>query len=211
MSARPGNEKLRLQEGMVDRGGANIEEYLAGITRWHDEAQALCALLEGEGLTGAIKWGAPCYMTTGGNVALIQRMKHYCALAFTRGALLDDPANVLERPGSHRSLRQIRLRSPEEVAQMAPVIRDYIRRAITLTQDGHRIAPPKDDDISMPAELEKALAADPALGAAFFALTPGRRRGWMLYIGAARKPATRTARILRGREEILALRGPGGR
>lgn len=195
----------------MDRGGASIADYLADITRWHNEAQALCALLEDEGLTGVIKWGAPCYMTAGRNVALIQRMKEYCALAFMRGALLDDPGNVLEQPGSHRSLRQIRFRSPREVAALEPVIRDYIRRAIILTREDRRIAPQADGDIPMPAELEEALAADPALGSAFVALTPGRRRGWMLHVGTARKPATRTARILRGRENILALRGPDGR
>lgn len=195
----------------MDRGGANIEDYLAGITRWHEETRALCALLQGEGLVGAIKWGAPCYMTAGHNVALVQRMKHYCALAFTRGALLDDPGNVLEQPGSHRSLRQIRFRSPREVAALEPVIRDYVRRAIILTLEDRRIAPRVADDIATPAELNGALSADPALDAAFSALTPGRRRGWMLHVGTARKPATRTARILRGRENILALRGPDGR
>lgn len=195
----------------MDRGGASLEHYLAGITRWPEETRALCTLLEGEGLTGTIKWGAPCYMAAGHNVALVQRMKHYCALAFTRGALLEDPEGILERPGAHRSLRQIRLRSPGEVAALAPVIRDYIRRAVTLTLEGRRIAPRIADDIAMPAELTEALSADPALDAAFCALTPGRRRAWILHVGAARKPATRTARILRGRAEILALRGPGGR
>jgi len=195
----------------MDRGGASVEDYLAGISRWRDEARALCALLEDEGLSGTIKWGAPCYVTRGGNVALIQRMKDYCALAFTRGALLDDPAGVLEQPGSHRSLRQIRLRSVAEIEMQAPVIRGYIRRAAALTEAGRRIPPREDDDLPMPPELGAALDADPPLAEAFAALTPGRRRAWLLHVGSARRPATRTARISRGRGEILAGRGPDGR
>ncbi|MCC7320592.1 MAG: YdeI/OmpD-associated family protein [Rubellimicrobium sp.] len=195
----------------MDRGGASVDEFLAGITRWREEAAALCALLEDEGLAGTIKWGAPCYVTTGGNVALIQRMKDYCALAFVRGALLDDPAGVLTRPGTHRSLRQIRLRSLSEIEAMAPVIRDHIRRAIALTQEGRRIAPVTEGDIPMPDELNEALAADPDLAGAFDALTPGRRRSWMFHIGAARQSATRDARIARGRDLLLSGRGPDGR
>ena len=53
----------------------------------------------------------------------------------------------------------------------------------------------------------KRLKADPALSAAFDALTPGRRRGWVLHVLTARQPATRHARIDKAAPRILAGKG----
>ena len=50
-------------------------------------------------------------------------------------------------------------------------------------------------------------AADAELSTAFFKLTPGRQRSYVIYLNAAKKTETRVARILACRERILAGKG----
>jgi uncharacterized protein YdeI (YjbR/CyaY-like superfamily) len=47
----------------------------------------------------------------------------------------------------------------------------------------------------MPEEFQAILDEDPALRAAFEALTPGRQRGYLLYFAGAKQSKTRTARV----------------
>jgi len=52
-----------------------------------------------------------------------------------------------------------------------------------------------------------ALDDDPELAQAFQALTPGRQRSYVLHLEAAKKSETRTARIIKARDRILAGKG----
>ncbi|MEM8591859.1 MAG: YdeI/OmpD-associated family protein, partial [Pseudomonadota bacterium] len=63
------------------------------------------------------------------------------------------------------------------------------------------------DDLELPAELVDALDADNALREAWEALTPGRRRGWVITFAQPKKAETRVGRIEKAREKILAGRG----
>ena len=62
-------------------------------------------------------------------------------------------------------------------------------------------------EIDMPDELTEALDADPELAEAFQALSPGRRKSYMFNLNQAKKSATRTARIEKFRERIIAGKG----
>jgi len=64
-------------------------------------------------------------------------------------------------------------------------------------------APVKD----LPEELSPILAEDPVLAAAFEALTPGRKRSYVIHVGGAKQAATRTRRAEACIPEILAERG----
>lgn len=55
----------------------------------------------------------------------------------------------------------------------------------------------------IPEELEQAFEADPTFKAAFFALTPGRQRGYAIYISQARQKATRLDRIAKNKDRIF--------
>jgi uncharacterized protein YdeI (YjbR/CyaY-like superfamily) len=59
----------------------------------------------------------------------------------------------------------------------------------------------------VPAELRRKLEAMPALKTAFEALTPGRRRAYILYFSAAKQSGTREARIEKCVPRILKGRG----
>ena len=59
----------------------------------------------------------------------------------------------------------------------------------------------------LPAELVDAMDSDPELAEAFHALTPGRRRSYVIHLGSAKQSATRIRRIAKLRDRILAGKG----
>ncbi len=185
-----------------------IAAFFEAESPWQDTLAALRELLRGSPLEETFKWSTPCYTHDGGNIAAVWRMKAGAALAFFRGALLPDPEGILAPPGPNsRAMRRVMLTSPQEVTQRAPALGRAIDAAIQLKREGRKIdfaaAPPPE----MPDALAQRLAEDPALKAAFEALTPGRRRGYALHIGGAKKPETRATRMDRCAPRILDGKG----
>ena len=78
--------------------------------------------------------------------------------------------------------------------------------AIEIEKKGLKVAMPA-DDLDLPGEMVQAFAADPGLASAFEALTPGRRRSWILHIRSAKKSPTRALRIERAASKIRAGKG----
>jgi uncharacterized protein YdeI (YjbR/CyaY-like superfamily) len=187
-----------------------IGAFFADPGPWQAEASRLRALVLAHPLTEGFKWRSPCYSLAGpngGNVATIWRMKDYCALAFFKGALLDDPAQALVAPGENsRAMRTLRFTDTTQIAAMESAINGFLRAAIAVEGTGQKIDFPK-DDVPVPDELTGRLADDPDLAAAFDALTPGRRRGWLLHFSAPRQSATRLSRIEKATPRILAGKG----
>jgi uncharacterized protein YdeI (YjbR/CyaY-like superfamily) len=184
-----------------------VEAFFAGAQRWQAELAALRAILLGCPVTEEFKWRAPCYTFRGANVATLWGLRDACGLGFFKGVLLKDPAGALVAPGENsRSVRVARFTSTAGIAAAEAVLTDYVREAVEVEKAGLKVAlGTRDPDL--PAELTDRLAADPALKAAFAALTPGRRRGYVLHFSGAKQPATRTARIARCAPRILAGKG----
>ena len=90
------------------------------------------------------------------------------------------------------------------------VIRAYVREAVEIEKLGLKVELPK-DDLTPPDELDQALSSDMALRAAYDALTPGRRRSWILHVAQAKQSATRSARIAKARPRILDGKGQSER
>lgn len=182
------------------------DSYFAKSKLWPAEAAHLRTILLGCGLDEGIKWGKPCYMQDGDNIAIIQEMKGFLALMFFKGALLDDADGILTPPGPNsNSGRQMRFNAINEIDDAADQIRAFVAAAIKIEQDGLKIEKPL--VIELPEELKTRLAKDAELKAAFDALTPGRQRGYGLYIGGAKQSATRIARIEKHRDRILEGKG----
>jgi len=59
----------------------------------------------------------------------------------------------------------------------------------------------------LPEELIDAFADDPDFETAFYALTPGRQRSWMLHFSSAKQSATRSSRIQAGMANIRRGKG----
>lgn len=183
-----------------------LDRSFSDATRWRREADRLRAILLECGLTEALKWGKPCYVHDGKNICIVQRMKTFLALLFFKGALLDDPDNVLEVQGPHsRSGYRMRFTDVEDVERMASRVRAFVRQAIEVEQAGLEVE--KSADFEYPEELVDKLAEDPHFKAAFERLTPGRKRGYVLHFADAKQASTRLARIERYRRHIVDGKG----
>lgn len=174
---------------------------------WLEGLRALRAICRDMGLEETAKWGHPCYMHAGRNIALIGAFRGDFRFTFMNAALLKDPDGVLEPAGPNAARpSMIRFTENAQVAQREPIIRSYLAEAMAYAEQG--IAPPKEERaIELPGELVEALDADPELAEAFHALTPGRQRSYAINLNSAKKSETRVARIARFRDHIIAGKG----
>ncbi len=62
-------------------------------------------------------------------------------------------------------------------------------------------------ELQLPEELVEALEADPVLADAFYELTKGRQRSYLINLNSAKKSETRVSRIAQFRDKILAGKG----
>ena len=178
------------------------------VHRWHDELLALRALLQDTELEESIKWGMPCYVFQGKNVAMMAAFKDYCCLSFFKGALLNDPEGILVFAGQDSQVgKQFRFTSVEALAAVADTLRNYIAEAIQVEISGKKVARKPIEERAIPEELESRFREAPELEAAFRALTPGRQRAYLLHFSGAKQSATRVARIAKCEDLILAGKG----
>ena len=185
---------------------SEVDKSFRSAKLWRAEADALRAALLDCGLAEELKWGKPCYSYDGKNIAIIQRMKDFLALMFFKGALLTDPDGVLERQGPNsRSGFRARFTSVKDVSRMKKSLKALVREAIDVEKKGLKVE--KSNDLDMPAELVDAFDQDPDFKAAFDALTPGRRRGYVLHFSEAKQAKTRAARIEKYRDKIFEGKG----
>lgn len=184
-----------------------VEAFYAKDRRWRAELAALRAILTDGPLEETFKWSSPVYTAHGGNVAIVWGFKDYCGLGFFKGALMTDPEGVLVQQGENsRAARVMKFHGVDEIAEQEAVIRAYVAEAAENEKAGRKIDLPK-DDLDYPQELADRLDGDPDFRTAFEALTPGRRRGWVLHFSGAKQPATRASRIDRAAPKILAGKG----
>lgn len=175
--------------------------------RWAAGLARLRRLCLDAGLTETVKWGHPCYMHAGRNIAVIGAFRDDFRLSFFNAALLEDRSGVLERPGPNtRHASMIRMTAPAMVAELEGVIRAYLSEAMSHAAAGKK-TPKEAADIMLPDELVEALDADPELAEAFHGLTPGRQRSYVIALSSAKAAATRVARIAKFRDRILAGKG----
>ena len=163
--------------------------------KWQREIDALRKIALACGLTEECKWSKPCFTFSEKNVAIIIPLKECCALSFFKGALLKDPKHFLEKVGEHTQAgRWIKFTSVKDIAGLDSSLRTYFREAIELEKSGKKLELKKPSEHAIPEELQTLLNSDRALQASFNALTPGRRRSYILHISSAKQPKTRAAR-----------------
>jgi uncharacterized protein YdeI (YjbR/CyaY-like superfamily) len=183
-----------------------VDDYIGMSKKWPEEMTALRTILLGCGLTEEVKWGKPCYSHAGKNIVILQEMKEFLSLMFFKGALLTDPAGVLEEQGPNsRSARRIQLTSVEDVARLADTVTAYLAEAIDLAEAGLEVGPAP--ELVPVDELQNRFDTDPAFRTAFEQLTPGRQREYNLYFAEAKQAKTREARIERTVQRILDGKG----
>jgi uncharacterized protein YdeI (YjbR/CyaY-like superfamily) len=184
----------------------DVDAYVERSEQWSEELAAIRPVLLDRGLSEEIKWGKPCYVHDGANIAILQEMKEFLALMFFKGALLADSEGVLEEQGPNtRSARRMRFTSVDDVHRLADTVSACVDEAIEVEQAGLDIGPAP--ELVLVEELQRRLDRDPELRAAFDALTPGRQREYHLQISSAKQAATREARVDKFTPKILAGKG----
>jgi uncharacterized protein YdeI (YjbR/CyaY-like superfamily) len=162
-------------------------------------------------LTETVKWGHPCYMHAGRNIALIGAFQRDCRLTFMNAALLKDTHGVLEKPGPNtQQASMMRFTDAAQVRQVEPIIKSYLQEALRHAEAGTK-APKEKSEVILPDELVDALDADPELAEAFHGLTPGRQRSYLINLSSAKTSVTKMSRISKFRPRIMAGKGANER
>ncbi|SLN49056.1 hypothetical protein AQS8620_02079 [Aquimixticola soesokkakensis] len=191
---------------MQDRDD-KLAGYFAASAPWAAEIAALRGILQATELVETFKWRGPVYTLAGGNVATIWRLKDACGLSFFKGVLLSNPDNLLVAAGENsRVIRLFKFRDLAQITRQDAQIRATLAEAIALERAGAKVVLDK-DDLPLPEELAARCDADLQFAQAFAALTPGRRRGYVLHISQAKQAATREARIDKHFHRILDGKG----
>lgn len=173
-----------------------VDFFFNKAKKWQEELEKLREIALDCGLMEELKWGVPCYTFENGNIVLIHAFKEYCAYLFFKGALLKDQKRILIRQTENvQSSRQVRFTSPGEITKLASTLKTYIYEAIEVEKAGLKVTLKKTSEFKMPVEFKTKLDKTPSLKKAFYALTPGRQRAYLLHFSAAKQAKTRESRI----------------
>jgi uncharacterized protein YdeI (YjbR/CyaY-like superfamily) len=185
-----------------------VDGFFRKAKKWREEFEKLRMVCLDCGLTEELKWGKPCYTYQDSNIVLIHGFKEYCALLFMKGALLKDAKAILiQQTENVQAARQIRFTNVRQIVQTEPILKAYIKEAIQAEKAGLEVKYKDTSEFVIPEEFQIRLDESPSLKTAFEALTPGRKRGYILYFSGAKQSKTREARIEKCVRRILNGKG----
>ncbi len=185
-----------------------VDFYFNKADKWQEELALLRTVMLDCGLAEELKWGVPCYTFQQSNIALLHVFKEYCAVLFVKGALLQDANGILvQQTENTQSARQIRFTSIREIAETAALLKAYVYEACEVEKLGLTVALKKITEYALPEEFRQKLVQNPALKAAYDALTHGRQRAYLLYFSAPKQARTREARVEKYIPQILTGKG----
>jgi uncharacterized protein YdeI (YjbR/CyaY-like superfamily) len=185
-----------------------VDFYFNRPDKWQDAFKKLRMIVLDCGLTEELKWGHPCYSLHKSNIVLMHGFKEYCALLFMKGTLLKDTNGILiQQTENVQAARQIRFTNVQEIIEMEPILKAYILEAIEVEKSGLQVTYKKAEEFPIADEFQNKLEENPDLSTAFYALTPGRQRAYLLYFSAPKLSQTREARVEKYIPQILAGKG----
>lgn len=177
------------------------------VHTWKEEIILLREIVLECGLTEDLKWGVPCYTLDGKNVLMISALKHTSTISFFKGSLMKDSKQWLVKPGENsQAARYLPFDNVEDLIKNRKHVKAYILEAIALEQEGKSVAFKKESE-PVPEELKCIFKENPAFKNAFYQLTPGRQRGYLLFFSQPKQSATRTSRIEKCMPQIFQGKG----
>lgn len=178
------------------------------VHNWTAELAKLREILLECGLDEELKWSHPVYTFEKNNIVMTGAFKENCVISFFKGALLNDDGKILSKPGENtQSGRVIRFTDVQQIIEKEFIIKAYIHEAVEVEKSGLKIEFKQTSDYKFPEELEKKFQENPEFQSVFFALTPGRQRGYILHFSQPKQSKTREARINRCTAQILIGKG----
>jgi len=178
------------------------------VHKWTSELHYLRQIILKSELQEELKWSMPCYSINGKNVVMLCAFKEYVSLSFFKGALLTDEKKLWISPGENsNSTRQFRFTNLTQIKKVEKFITQYIKEAIAIEISGKKVISPSEKSMTILPELKQVFDQDKKLESAFYALTPGRQRGYLLYFSGAKQSSTRMSRIQKYSPKILSGKG----
>ncbi|PHK48932.1 YdeI/OmpD-associated family protein [Staphylococcus edaphicus] len=191
-----------------EKDNIKVNAFIERLKQWQNEFKILREIIRETELEEDYKWMHPCYTFENKNVVIIQDFKHYCALLFEKGAIMEDPyQSLIQQTKNVQAARQLRFESLDEINNRRDEIKWYVEEAIRIEKSGKKVPMKKTEDYDMPEELQSKLDEMPKLKEAFSQLTPGRQRQYIFHIGQAKRAASRKNRVEKYIEHILDGKG----
>ena len=185
-----------------------VDFYFDKAKNWQEETRLLRKIVLECGLTEELKWGCPCYTYQKTNIVLIHVFKEYCALLFFKGALLhDSKAILIQQTENVQAARQARFTNVREIVKASVILKTYIYEAIEVEKAGLKVDLKKTAEYAVPEEFQQRLDKHQALKTAFYGLTPGRQRAYLLYFSAPKQSKTRESRVEKFMKHIINGKG----
>jgi uncharacterized protein YdeI (YjbR/CyaY-like superfamily) len=192
----------------MKRMNPKVDFFFTRAKKWQEEFEKLRMIILDCGLTEELKWGVPCYTFEKRNLVLIHGFNEYCALLFFKGALLKDAKSILiQQTKNVQAARQIRFTNVREIVKLKPILKAYIYEAIEVEKAGLKVSFKKTSDFIIPEEFQNKLDKIPSLKTAFYALTPGRQRAYIVYFSQPKQSKSRESRVEKCMRKILNGKG----
>lgn len=172
------------------------------VHNWREELEMLRQIVLETGLTEEIKWGAPVYTHKGKNIVSVGALKESANIGFFKGVLLTDKHKILQQQGNLQSDRIIKFTNVKDIEKVKDVLKEYVLEAIAIEESGKKVVFKKNPE-PIPDELLEAFEQDPAFKKAFYALTAGRQRGYIIHFSQPKQSQTRIGRIEKYKEQIF--------
>jgi uncharacterized protein YdeI (YjbR/CyaY-like superfamily) len=172
------------------------------VNNWREELELLRQIVLETGLTEEIKWGVPVYTHKGKNIVSVGALKESANLGFFKGVLLTDNHKILQQQGNLQSDRIVKFTKADEITALKDVLKSYVLEAITIEESGKKVEFNKNPE-PIPDELLQAFEDDATFKKAFYALTLGRQRGYIIHFSQPKQSQTRIGRIEKYKEQIF--------
>jgi uncharacterized protein YdeI (YjbR/CyaY-like superfamily) len=176
------------------------------VLNWVEELVALRAVVMETGLKEEIKWGVPVYTHHGKNIITINALKESANIGFFKGALLTDKHKILQQQGNIQSARIIKFSNVNDIIKIKETLKLYVLEAIAIEESGKKVLLKKNPE-PIPEELLDAFEQEPSFKKAFYKLTPGRQRAYIIYFSQAKQIQTRIKRIENYKTQIFEGKG----
>lgn len=178
------------------------------VHNWTQELPLLREIVLDCGLIEELKWSVPCYTFEGNNVVIVSAFKEYCSISFFKGVLLKDTNKILSKQGENsQSGRLLKFTNVQQIIELKSVIKEYIHEAIDVEKAGLKIEFKDVSDYAIPEELENKFAEHLSFKDAFYSLTQGRQKGYLLHFSQPKQSQTRVARIEKAIPQIMIGKG----
>ena len=148
----------------------------------------------------AVKWGMPAFLHQGKLLCTMAAFKAHATFGFWKGALVAATEGLEKKAmgqfGRLTSLADL----PDETT-----IKTLVGKAVALAEQGAKVVRPKKHpklDLTMPDDLQAALATKAGAAAHFAAFSPSAQREYLEWIVEAKRPETRAKRVAEAAEWI---------